>query len=65
MRFIAINRSDDGVSIMRIIDDTVSIQSEVDKWETSMKGITAVSFQEIQESDIPTDRTNRNAWIWQ
>ena len=65
MRVIAINRSDGLVSIMRIIDDTLVIQDEINKWEETMLGITAISYQEVSESDIPTDWTNRNAWTWQ
>ena len=65
MRVIAINRSDGGVSIMRIIDDAALIQGEVDKWQESFTEATAVGFQEIQETDIPTDRTNREAWTWE
>ena len=65
MKIIAINRSDGGVSIMKILDDLLSIKSEIDKWEQSMNGITSVSYQEITEADIPTDRANRDAWIWQ
>ena len=74
MRIIVINRSDGGVSIMKIYDNSVTAKEILRKWELSnqsrpsddsMKDVKTITFNVIQESDTPTDRTNRDAWTWQ
>lgn len=74
MRTIAITRTDGGVSIMRILRDTIEVPegedpdvawntyvtAEITKWEAS--GFTAVRWEEIQDVDLPASRVNRNAW---
>jgi hypothetical protein len=62
---IAIARGDGGVSIMKILradgDSPTAIAEEVAKWQ-STSDVRAVGHWPIKESDIPTDRTFRNAW---
>lgn len=67
---IAITRADGGVSIMRtnsdlddygqqVRDDLVAF--ELSRWQQSSPG-QYVSHREIAASDLPSDRTYRNAW---
>lgn len=64
MKIIAITRTD-GVSIMRLIDDqgdiTDCVNRELAAWHQNERS-KVVSWREIQEADIPTDRTFRGAW---
>ena len=64
MRIIAINRDDGGCSVMRILDDGADIDMLIKKYEVATV-ITAVSWAQITEADIPADRTFRNAWTTQ
>jgi len=69
MRTIAINRSDGKVSVMRIIDDSLEIPELISAWENAQRNsgnsLTCVSWHEITESDVPSDRTSRENWTWQ
>lgn len=58
---IAITRSDGGVSIMSIIDEKADVEKEIEKWSQSHSE-KYISHREISASDIPPDRTFRNAW---
>lgn len=57
---IAIKRIDGGVSIMTCSDDA-DISLELSKWQESMPGQYS-SHTPIKASDIPVDKTYRNAW---
>lgn len=59
---IAINRADDGVSIMCLVEASeASILIEVDKFKAAHPG-EYVSHTVVDEALIPSDRTFRNAW---
>lgn len=57
MKIYLIENTNGSISIMRILDKNTTITKELKKQE-----ITALSYKEIKESDIPKDRTYRNAW---
>lgn len=59
MKIIQINRTDGGISVMRILNDA-PVETEIARWAQN-SGLAAASWSEIQEADIP-DRTYRNAW---
>lgn len=70
---IAINRTDGGVSIMRVVpqplaapgNDTArpDVEAEITKWSAAHRdAYTYASHHAIRAVDIPTDRTYRNAW---
>lgn len=61
MKTICIERADGGVSIMTIIRDDADVAQEVARWETG-SGLTAVSFREIDPSEVPADRSRRHQW---
>jgi len=65
MRTIAIKRTDGGISIMRVFDDNADVATEIAKWQASSGDLVAVSFHEIQDQDVPADRTDRDSWEWQ
>jgi len=56
----AIERSGGSVSIMRILLNS-SIEEELAKWPEEDRA-SVVSYKEIDESEIPTDRHFREAW---
>jgi hypothetical protein len=62
---VAIVREDGGVSIMKILrsdsGSSVAIAEEVEKWQ-STSGVKAAGFWSIADSEIPQDRTFRDAW---
>lgn len=60
---IAINRTDGGVSIMTVLDDT-KLNECLAKWNITNSG-KYVSHHIIVDADLPPDRINRNAWRWQ
>ncbi len=65
---IALNRSDGGVTITTVISGNEDdIPEIIRKWEeaNASRGRTVVSWQEVQDADIPTDKTNRDAWTWE
>jgi hypothetical protein len=57
MRTLAITRTDGGISIMRVLQDDANLDQEVGKC-----GLDVVDYRVIEEADVPTDRTFRNAW---
>lgn len=58
---IAIERSDGGVSIMRLVGEDRDSGREVERWAALHKG-EYVSHREIAEGDVPEDRVFRGAW---
>ncbi len=59
--FVAVSRSDGGLSILQIVDlnaDDETIDALVIK-----HGIEAVSWRRISPDDLPQDRTDRDAWV--
>lgn len=54
----AISRNDGGVSIAVFRGD---VEEEIEKWE-ACTNFKCVSYVEINQEDIPTDRSNRNTW---
>jgi hypothetical protein len=58
---IAISRVDGGVSLLRTIGENVSIEEEIGKWQGAHPGA-YLAHTEAKESDVPSDRTFRNAW---
>lgn len=51
----------DGVAVMSLLSETTNVDEEVAKWKTSNPD-KYVSHSQVEDSDIPTDRTFRNAW---
>ena len=64
MRY-AIKMNDGSVAVMQIPDEykDMSPAEIVKKWPESER-LKVVSFHAIRDSEIPTDRTYRNAWTW-
>lgn len=60
MSIYLLERSDGGVSIMRLVGDTTP-EKEVAKWPKEEQDI-IVGIHPATEDDIPKDRTFRNAW---
>ena len=62
---VVIAREDGGVSIMKILrsdsESPVAIAEEVEKWQAT-SGVKAAGFWPIADSEIPQDRTFRDAW---
>lgn len=63
MKKILIKRSDGGVSIMHLVKEDVDINKAIADWESSFKDATCIGHCEINESDMPSDRTFRDAWV--
>ena len=66
MKIIAITRTDGTVAVMRLLPNEIGeyadVAETIAKWaEVEPLGAPA-SYAEIAESDIPSDRTFRNAW---
>jgi virulence-associated protein VagC len=57
----ALKLNDDTVAIMVIIDPTVTVEDQISKLHDDLKN-KIVSFREISDNDIPSDRAFRNAW---
>lgn len=55
----AIKMKDGSVRIMNLTDEALSVEHEIAKWGDKDN---VVSFREIQEEHLPSDRTFRNAW---
>lgn len=62
MRIFQLNRSDNNVSICRVLDDAAQISDIIAQWESVHPGVTIVSNQQITEQDIPANRAHRDAW---
>lgn len=60
MRHYAIGRKDGGVTVMSVVDG-FTVEGEVARWPQDMRDAIA-EIVEINTSDIPTDRSNRDAW---
>lgn len=60
MKTYAIQRND-GVTILKMVEGT-DIAQEIEKWKSSYGPVTVVSYKEIAEVDIPSDRYFRAAW---
>lgn len=70
---IAINRTDGGVSVMRVVPQPPAqsgndpaiphVEAEIAKWSAAHRdAYTYASHHAIREADLPADRTFRNAW---
>jgi hypothetical protein len=63
---VVIAREDGGVSIMKVLrsdsDSSVAIAEEVEKWQ-STSDVKATGFWSIADSEIPQDRSFRDAWV--
>ena len=62
MKIYALTRVDGGVVILRIYDPKATVESEIAKWHPNVRAEVTGAHREIQESDIPTDRSTRKAW---
>lgn len=56
---LELTRADGGVSLLRVVKGAT--QDAVDKWAVTHGAPAAV--REIKETDIPSDRTFRDAWV--
>lgn len=56
-----ITRADGGVSIMQLLDDKATPESEIAKWPEALR-LSVVSVEPINIEAIPSDRTFRDAW---
>lgn len=61
MPYYAVNKNDGGVTVLNIIDPTSDVEKEINKWPIDQKNA-VVDYHIIQQSDVPTDRSFRNAW---
>jgi len=59
---IIITRADGGVSILHPTDPRSDVSALIAKWESAGGNRKAISWRRGRKSDIPTDRTFRNAW---
>ncbi len=57
MYTVAITRTDGGLSLLRVLHDATAMDLEVQKC-----GLEVASYRRVEEADVPTDRTFRNAW---
>lgn len=60
MRLVLIERPDGGVSIMQMVE-TADGGAEIAKWEAG-SGARVVGWYEVGATDLPSDRTFREAW---
>lgn len=61
MKIYLLKHNDGGVSVMRMQIDDATVENELAKWPDDERAKVA-SWREIQESDIPADRSQRHAW---
>lgn len=61
MRHFALGRKDGGVTIMTIYQQGATAETEIAKWSDAQRAA-VTEIVEIQASDIPTDRSNRDNW---
>lgn len=59
MKTYALTRVDGGVEIMKLYSGTV--EEALGKWHPNRQAEIS-GYREIQESDIPSDRSKRYAW---
>ena len=59
MKIYALTRVDGGVEIMKLYSGTV--EEALAKWHPSRQADIS-GYREIQESDVPADRSKRYAW---
>ena len=59
-RYFAVKRSDGGVSIMQIFDDSTPEQV-IAKWHPEQRAA-VMSVHPVNKEDIPEDRSARPAW---
>ena len=62
MKIYALSKVDGGVVILRIYDPKATVETEIAKWHPNVRAEVTGEFREIQESDIPQDRSTRKAW---
>ena len=58
---IILIKHSEGVSIMRLVDESADLAAEISKWEAA-SNLVALSHQETTDADVPSDRAFRNAW---
>lgn len=61
MAYYAVNMNNGTVTVLNIIDETSNITKEIAKWGPEQKN-GVVDYHIIDQSEIPTDRSFRNAW---
>lgn len=66
MKIYALKNKDGSVSVMRLYGEDCDVEQELDKWGLDENGDKVrdqvISYREITEDQIPSDRESRDAW---
>ncbi len=60
MRIIVLTQSDGQTAFMRIYNDAVTVESQIEKYMDHPRDFTILSFREITKADIPSEQRPDN-----